>query len=152
MFPLLLHPVSDADLASRIRQLPIWRKLVWGQQHDAREAMHLMLETDHVMHQQCNPLTCFAHKMKDLCALSFYSNLRCTKLGCPWTKKTLPESALDLSVAMNGSNTLPGLLICQKSELLTSSGSYVCRKCGRCTEGDEHKAYGGSVYRTLQAL
>ena len=139
IFPLLLHPVSDADLASRIRQLPIWRKLVWGEQHDAHEAMHLMLETDHVMHQQCNPLTCFAHKMKEFCALSFYSNLKCTNIGCPWTKNTSPEFALDLSVAIKDSNSLPGLLkVFQKSELLTSSGSYICGQCGSVVRKEMH--------------
>ena len=83
IFPSLLHPVSDADRAGRIRQLPFWRKLVWGEQHDAHEAMHLMLETDHVMHQQCNPLTCFAHKMKELWALPFTVTSNARTLDAP---------------------------------------------------------------------
>ena len=109
IFPLLLHPVSDAAFESRIRQLPFWNKLILGRQHDAHEAMQLMLDTEHAMHRQCNPHTCFAHKMKDFCALSFYSHLRCTKAGCSWTSNTTPEFALDLSLAANGANNLLGL-------------------------------------------
>ena len=72
------------DFRQRVRTHPLWKDLRFGRQQDAHEAIRLLLDYDHRMHNACTAQSCLARKLSRQFAVEFHSRLACTAATCAW--------------------------------------------------------------------
>ena len=66
---LLFVPAGACDhFERRVRTHPLWKDLTFKAQHDAHEALRLLLDEDHAIHRHCTTELCFARKINTIFA------------------------------------------------------------------------------------
>lgn len=117
---------------------PLWRELAFGEQHDAHEAIRLLLDGEHAMHSGCASQSCFARTLTQLFAVDFQSFLACTEANCSWHTHPPADPGTDVSMAIR-----PGLLQTLLSDFempehLTAEDDYACQQCAGLVQKTLH--------------
>ena len=119
-----------SEFRPRLMTHPLWRALTFGRQHDAHEALRLLLDDEHAMHENCTQQSCVACVLSNHCKVNFENHLTCTKPGCLWTSTPPAEPGCDVSIEINPGDLQTLLTDFEMPAFLTSHDDYVCQACG----------------------
>ena len=125
--------VSSSDrneFRPRLMRHPLWKNLRFGRQHDAHEALRLLLDDDNAMHKTCTRQSCVARLLSDDCKVHFENHLKCTEPGCLWTSTPPAEPGCDVSIDINPRTLQTLLTDFETPTFLISHDDYVCQACG----------------------
>ena len=118
------------EFRRRVMTHPLWRALEFGRQHDAHEALRLLLDDTHAMHGTCTRQSCVARVLSDHFKVNFHNHLTCTKPRCSWTSTPPAEPGCDVSIEINAGDLQTLLSDFEMPAFLASHDDYVCQDCG----------------------
>ena len=128
---LLTVPSGRLDqFRRRALTLPLWKDLERDRQHDAHEALRMLLNDEHAMHGKCTQQSCLARTLSEHFKVSFENHLACTRPRCPWTSTPPAEPGCDVSIEIKPADLQTLLTDFEMPEFLAGQDDYVCQVCG----------------------
>ena len=128
----LLTVPSDqrGEFRRRVLTCPLWKDLEIHRQHDAHEALRLLLDDAHAMHGKCTQHSCLARTLSEHFQVSFQNHLACTKPRCAWHSTPPAEPGCDVSIEIKPADLQTLLSDFEMPAFLASQDDYVCQACG----------------------
>ena len=128
---LLNLPLKQDAFLAGVKANSLWGYLKFKRQHDAHEALRLLLDKDHRLHGSCCKETCAAKVLAGVFDAQLVDELSCTMPGCDWRRKVeCPQPVLDLSIELSTAQPLKCAIEDSLVTVLGESERFPCKRCG----------------------